>query len=191
MYYSEIRIQLSLDFFWSSSSCCLEHELEVRDRQGHWCSQVSFTNPPEEWNYMFHWEIRFTTDWSSAWISAHKLCQCMWYLGHEGLKSCISPQDSFPPINMHKPFQAKMKMKQKTTATKRRALLSFLRDACNWGKWVWVWLQCRRPGFVHRGQEDPLEEGMVTHSSILAWRIPWQRSLVGYSPRGFEELDWP
>ena len=23
------------------------------------------------------------------------------------------------------------------------------------------------------GQEDPLEEGMGTHSSILAWRIPW------------------
>ena len=22
-------------------------------------------------------------------------------------------------------------------------------------------------------QEDPLEEGMATHSSILAWRIPW------------------
>ena len=25
------------------------------------------------------------------------------------------------------------------------------------------------------GQEDPLEEGMVTHSSILAWRIPMNR----------------
>ena len=23
------------------------------------------------------------------------------------------------------------------------------------------------------GQEDPLEEGMATHSSMLAWRIPW------------------
>ena len=23
------------------------------------------------------------------------------------------------------------------------------------------------------GQEDPLERGMATHSSILAWRIPW------------------
>ena len=23
------------------------------------------------------------------------------------------------------------------------------------------------------GSEDPLEEGMATHSSILAWRIPW------------------
>jgi len=24
------------------------------------------------------------------------------------------------------------------------------------------------------GQEDPLEKGMATHSSILAWKIPWQ-----------------
>ena len=23
------------------------------------------------------------------------------------------------------------------------------------------------------GQEDPLEKGMATHSSIVAWRIPW------------------
>ena len=23
------------------------------------------------------------------------------------------------------------------------------------------------------GQEDPLEKGMVTHSSFLAWRVPW------------------
>ena len=32
------------------------------------------------------------------------------------------------------------------------------------------------------GWEDPLEEGMATHSSILAWRIHGQRSLLGYSP---------
>ena len=32
------------------------------------------------------------------------------------------------------------------------------------------------------GQEDPLEKGMAAHSSILAWRIPQQRSLVGYRP---------
>ena len=29
------------------------------------------------------------------------------------------------------------------------------------------------------GWEDPLEEGMATHSSILAWRTHGQRSLVG------------
>ena len=34
------------------------------------------------------------------------------------------------------------------------------------------------------GWEDPLEKGMATHSSILAWRIYRQRSLVGYSPQG-------
>ena len=27
--------------------------------------------------------------------------------------------------------------------------------------------------FRSLGQEDPLEKGMATHSSILAWRIPW------------------
>ena len=32
------------------------------------------------------------------------------------------------------------------------------------------------------GWEDPLEEGMETHSSILAWRIHGQRSLVSHSP---------
>ena len=31
------------------------------------------------------------------------------------------------------------------------------------------------------GLEDPLEKGMATHSSILAWRIPWMRNLAGYS----------
>ena len=38
-------------------------------------------------------------------------------------------------------------------------------------------------------QEDPLERGMATHSSTLAWRIHGPRSLVGYSPWGHQELD--
>ena len=36
------------------------------------------------------------------------------------------------------------------------------RSACNAGDQVQL-----------LGQEDPLEKGMATHSSILAWRIPW------------------
>ena len=39
------------------------------------------------------------------------------------------------------------------------------------------------------GQEDPLEKGMATHSSILAWRIPWKTSLVAYSLWGCKELN--
>ena len=39
------------------------------------------------------------------------------------------------------------------------------------------------------GREDSLEKEMATHSSILAWRIPWRRSLVGYSPCGPKESE--
>ena len=39
------------------------------------------------------------------------------------------------------------------------------------------------------GREDPLEKEMATHSSVLAWEIHGQRSLVGYSPQGHKESD--
>ena len=34
------------------------------------------------------------------------------------------------------------------------------------------------------GQEDPLEEGMAIHSSILAWRIPWTQKPGGLQSNG-------
>ena len=34
------------------------------------------------------------------------------------------------------------------------------------------------------GQEDPLVEGMVTYSSILAWRIPWTEEPGGLQSTG-------
>ena len=36
------------------------------------------------------------------------------------------------------------------------------------------------------GQEDPLKEGKATHSSLLAWKIPWTGSLMGYSHKGLQ-----
>ena len=39
------------------------------------------------------------------------------------------------------------------------------------------------------GWEDPLEEEMETHASILIWEIHGQRSLVGYRPRDRRESD--
>ena len=35
--------------------------------------------------------------------------------------------------------------------------------------------------------DEPLEEGTATHSSILAWRIPWTEEPGGYSPQGHKE----
>ena len=40
------------------------------------------------------------------------------------------------------------------------------------------------------GQEDPLEEDMAPHSSILAWRIPWpEEPGSGYNLGGHKESD--
>ena len=38
-------------------------------------------------------------------------------------------------------------------------------------------------------QEDPLEEGMATLSSFLAWRIPWTEEPGGLHSLGCKELD--
>ena len=40
------------------------------------------------------------------------------------------------------------------------------------------------------GREDPLEEGMVTHSSILAWRIPWTEEPGGLQPMGSQRVEY-
>ena len=45
---------------------------------------------------------------------------------------------------------------------------------------VWVWSLV---------QEDPLEKKMATHSSILAWEIPWTEEPNGCRPWGDKELD--
>ena len=37
-----------------------------------------------------------------------------------------------------------------------------------------------------RGQEDPLEEGRATYSSILAWRIPWTEDSGGLQSTGLQ-----
>ena len=39
------------------------------------------------------------------------------------------------------------------------------------------------------GGEDPLEEGMATHSSILAWEIPWTEEPGGLQFMGSQESD--
>ena len=44
-------------------------------------------------------------------------------------------------------------------------------------------LAVHEPQVQSLGWEDPLEEGMATHSSMLAWRIPWTKE-----PRGLKSM---
>ena len=39
------------------------------------------------------------------------------------------------------------------------------------------------------GQDDPLEKGMATHSSILAWRIPWTEEPHGLQSMGLQIVE--
>ena len=41
----------------------------------------------------------------------------------------------------------------------------------------------------HLGWEDPLEKEMATHSSVLAWRIPWTKEPGGLQSMGLQESD--
>ena len=45
-----------------------------------------------------------------------------------------------------------------------------------------------KTGVPSLGEEDPLEEGMATHSSILAWRIPWTEEPGGLQPIGSKRV---
>ena len=47
-----------------------------------------------------------------------------------------------------------------------------------------MWKTC-----VHSlGKEGPLEKGMATHSSILAWRIPWTEEPGDLQPMGSQRI---
>ena len=39
------------------------------------------------------------------------------------------------------------------------------------------------------GQDDPLEKGTATHSSILAWRIPWTEEPGGLQSMGLQRVE--
>ena len=58
-----------------------------------------------------------------------------------------------------------------------------------WLRQYRICLQWRRPEFHSLGLEDPLVKGTATHSSILAWEIPWTEESGGLSPQAHRELD--
>ena len=65
--------------------------------------------------------------------------------------------------------------------------------------WLRLWIrqlricpQCRRPGVWSLGLEDPLKKGIATHTSILAWRIPWTKEPGRLQSMGSQRVrhDW-
>ena len=71
--------------------------------------------------------------------------------------------------------------------------LGFLDDLMdfnfNSARWLRIRPQCRRSKFSPWVRKIPLEKGMATHSSILAWEDPWTEELGGLQSMGSQESD--
>ena len=48
--------------------------------------------------------------------------------------------------------------------------------------------ETQETGVQFLGREDPLEDGMATHSGILAWRIPWTEEPNGLQSVGSQRV---
>ena len=64
---------------------------------------------------------------------------------------------------------------------------------CHFGLPRWVrgkesTCRCRRHRFDPWGREDPLEVAVTTHSSLLAWRIPWTEGPGGLQSMGSQRI---
>ena len=61
-----------------------------------------------------------------------------------------------------------------------------------WLRWQIIHLQCRRPGFDPRVRKITWISGMATHSSTLAWRIPWTEEPGRLQSMGLQRVghDW-
>ena len=94
---------------------------------------------------------------------------------------CINPQflcllSFLPPFSLPGKFSTLIKPAQASLVAQMVKNLPGM-----WETWVWS-----------LGQEDLLEKGMVTHSNILAWRIPWTEEPGGLQSMGSQRVghDW-
>ena len=103
-------------------------------------------------------------------VGCHFLLQCMKVKSEsEVTQSCPTLSDpmdcSLPGSSIHGILQARV-LQWGATAFSERRLTGGKEATCRCRR-------CKETWVPSLGQEDPLEEGMTTHSSILVWRIPW------------------
>ena len=91
---------------------------------------------------------------------------------------CINPQflcllSFLPPFSLPGKFSTLIKPAQASLVAQMVKNLPGM-----WETWVWS-----------LGREDLLEKGMVTHSNILAWRIPWTEEPGGLQSTGSQRIN--
>ena len=91
----------------------------------------------------------------------------------------------------HRPEENREPLRDLVVPTQHRGLLggaSGKEPTCQCRRWKRHILHLRYK-VLSLGWEDSLQEGMATHSSILAWRIPWTEESGGLQSIGLQESD--
>ena len=85
-------------------------------------------------------------------------------------------------------MQRNLQHQKTTVSTTLIAFRDLILGLPRWYQWERTHLPIQETGVLSLGQEDPLEEGMATHSSILAWKIPWTDKLGGLQSMGLKRV---
>ena len=81
-------------------------------------------------------------------------------------------------------YDVETRMRSYTTSEKETFKRNKLEPGLTHGQWVKTLPAMQETQFWSLGEADPLEEEMATHSSILAWEIPWTEEPGGLQSKG-------
>ena len=132
-----------------------------------------------QWDCLFSVFPSWAWNSSAVWSSSFKPFQVTTYQGPTICKARVNQC----LLSSHCVRKGKLPLESQIKCKPLSYMLSHVRGkgfpACQWKrrKTHGLWVQ-------PLSQEDPLEEGMATHSSILAWRIPWTEEPGGLQSTG-------
>ena len=160
---------------------------------------------PQYWSFSFNispsneysWLIYFRMDWLDL-LAVQGTLKSL--LQHHSSKASILQRPAFFMVHLSHPYMTT----GKTIALTRRAfvgkvmsllfnMLSRLVSASLVAQWLKkqpVMQETQETRIRSLDQEDPLEEGMATHYSTLAWRIPWTEEPGGLQSTGSQRVGY-
>ena len=146
------------------------------------CVCVYLYFPSVFWQLFLSHKLAFRHSWkflfckSEACFNSHSLC----------IHSVMAPK--LPPADgLHLWTPAEVICSKKRT---EMCMEIFKISLTCWLSSKELTCKCRRPTVRSLGQEAPLQKELATHSSILAWEIPWTEEPGGYSSQGSKSWTW-
>ena len=143
---------------------------------------ISFSNA-------WKWKVKVKS------LSRVRLLATPWTASHQAPPSMgISRQEywSGVPNQLLKLLSPASEVLESSSFTRRGGLFYLLKhpraQATGLHRWRWAVQELQESWVGSPGQEYPQEEGMTTHSSILAWRIPWTEELGGLQFTGSQRI---